>query len=66
MPEEAKEPTQFGRVWWTAQDIQKLRPEWDVERCEEFLSNVEEELVEHMIGKGWDWLDWAIRVEADK
>jgi hypothetical protein len=40
---------EFAKVVWVAEDIQKERPEWSIEKCEQFLDFWENEIIERMI-----------------
>ena len=43
---------EFAKVAWIAEDLQKDRPDWSIEKCEEFLDFWENEIIERMIEEG--------------
>ena len=45
---------------WGAEDIQTLRPEWSVAKCERFLDEYEDLLQSRMIEMGWDVIQDAL------
>ena len=47
----------FASVFWCAEDLQALRPEWTTEQAEQFLEVHADSLVERMIEQGWDELE---------
>jgi hypothetical protein len=51
----------FAQVFWTAEDIHELRPDWTDEQCEEFLGKFEEELQDRMIEEGWETIEDALK-----
>lgn len=54
----------YARVQWRAEDVQTLRPHWDLDRCEEELASVEKHLRDRTIGLGWDILDNLLPAET--
>ena len=52
-----------AEVAWHADDIQALRPHWSVDRCNDFLDDIESGLQEHMINKGWEYIRYQLTVE---
>lgn len=43
-------------VYWTVEDILRLKPGWSRQQCAEFLDQEEEEIKEVMIEKGWSYI----------
>lgn len=54
----------FAEVAWNAHDIQSLRPEWDIERCEAFLASIEHRITDRMIEIGWAVIEGCLPPEA--
>jgi len=54
----------FANVEWTAGDIQTLRPEWSVEKCEDFLVANEHHLRDRLIEVGWEVLEVLLTYDA--
>jgi len=44
-------------VRWQAEDIQTLRSDWTVGQCEEFLRDVESDIQDATIERGWESID---------
>lgn len=47
----------LAKVAWTAKDIKDLKPEWSLARCEEFLEEIETNLQDMMISRGWEHIE---------
>lgn len=50
----------FCSVSWGVEDVKELRPEWSTEQAEEFLANNEERMLDLMIQRGWEILEFFI------
>lgn len=50
-------------VSWCAEDIREKRPNWTVERCQEFLDDNEDHIQVAMIEAGADAIDECLRWE---
>jgi hypothetical protein len=69
-----KRPSKIGqvtreyhaRVSWCADDVRTLRPDWDDERCNEFLMDNEDYILCAIIEGGWDAIRDLIRWEESK
>lgn len=44
---------QYAKVVWTAEDIQTLRPDWTLERCEEWLESNQRYIQDRLVELGW-------------
>ena len=44
-------------VTWCAEDVQTLRPDWSLERCQQFIEDNLRNIQDRMIETGWDVLD---------
>jgi hypothetical protein len=47
----------FAEVRWQAEDIQTLREDWTVGQCEAFLREVETDIQDATIERGWESID---------
>jgi hypothetical protein len=54
-PETPKE--YYAAVRWAAEDVQGLRPDWTLERCEEELRSIESNLQDRLIELGHEVMD---------
>lgn len=52
-----------AEVSWCAEDIQEKRPDWSVERCQEFLEANEDHIQVAMIEAGSDAIDECLSWE---
>jgi hypothetical protein len=39
---------------WSAHDVKALRPEWSVEKCEEWLAENERHIQDRLVELGWE------------
>jgi hypothetical protein len=53
-------------IKWTIEDIKNVKPEWSDDKCEEFLSSIEDGLQDKCIEAGNNYIDWCIANEPDK
>lgn len=51
----------FAEVSWNFEDVQKLRPNWSEEKCNELLDHAEDNISVAMIERGWSVLNDEIR-----
>ena len=56
-PNEPNEPEYYAMVRWAAADVQSLRPDWTLERCEEELRGIESNLQDRLIELGHEVID---------
>ena len=52
--------SKFAKVFWTAEDVLTLRPDWTMEEAENLLSSSEKQIEEGMIERGWHVLEDSI------
>ena len=48
-------------ITWTSEDIKKLKPNWSLEKCEDFLETVGSDLEDSSISHGWDFLEMMLK-----
>lgn len=48
---------QYAKVVWTAEDIQTLRPDWTLERCEEWLESNQRYIQDRLVELGWEVIE---------
>lgn len=48
---------QYAKVVWTAEDVQTLRPDWDLERCEDWLERNEKYIQDRLVELGWEVIE---------
>lgn len=46
----------FAEVFWTPSDLQTLRPDWDLEKCADWLAENERYIQPQIVELGWDVL----------
>lgn len=54
----------FAEVSWNAIDIRTLRPDWSDEACHDLLGQIEDQLQQRMIERGWFYLNDVMRSYA--
>lgn len=47
----------FAQVVWTAEDIQTLRPDWDLEKCADWLQRNERHIQDRLVELGWEVIE---------
>ena len=47
----------YATVSWTADDVQTLRPEWSVEKCEEWLESNQRCIQDRLVELGWEVIE---------
>ena len=50
-------------IKWSAEDIQSLRPEWSIEKCNAFIESKGEHFKQASIEQGWDI--WETLLEGE-
>jgi hypothetical protein len=55
----------FAKTWWCAVDIENFRdnndlPAWTTEQCEAFLKSIEDDIMDAMVGAGWEIISDAM------
>jgi hypothetical protein len=46
-------PQEWCEASFNWQDVKTLKPDWDEEKCEEFLTEHEDKIYNAMIDEGW-------------
>ena len=52
-------------IKWSAEDIQTLRPEWDMKECEVFLQTKGESFKQASISQGWEIWETLLQGERE-
>jgi hypothetical protein len=63
-----KRTTQYDAhcfVWWGADDVKVLRPEWPPERCLAELRTLERRMQDEMLRKGWEVLETLLPKDSN-
>lgn len=47
----------YAKVEWTAEDLQTLRPEWSLEKCEEWLASNQKYMQDRLVELGWEVME---------
>lgn len=47
----------YAQVSWTVDDLQTLRPEWSVEKCEEWLQANQRYIQDRLVELGWQVIE---------
>jgi RecA-family ATPase len=50
-------------IRWLAEDIQQLRPDWSLDKCEAVLEKVGRALTDRSIEVGWEILEVLLSIE---
>jgi hypothetical protein len=50
---------------WTPEDIQTLKPEWDLNRCENFLEDNEQKIVDRIVEASWEVMESFLDLENE-
>lgn len=53
----------YAEVVWTKEDVQRLRPEWDLEKCEEWLDRNEKYLRDRIVELGWEVMESLLNMD---
>ena len=57
---------EYAKVVWRAEDVQALKKDWSLPRCEEWLEDNEDRISERLIELGWEVLDVLVRQNNDE
>jgi hypothetical protein len=47
----------YAKVVWSPDDVQTLRPDWSLERCEDWLSANQKYIQDRMVELGWEVME---------
>jgi hypothetical protein len=56
---------EYAKVVWRAEDVQALKKDWSLPRCEEWLEDNERHISDRLIELGWDVMDTLLQMEDD-
>ena len=56
---------EYAKVVWRAEDVQALKKNWSLPRCEEWLEDNERHIADRLIELGWDVMDTLLNMEDD-
>lgn len=49
--------TYYAKVEWAPEDVQTLRPDWSLERCEDWLHAHQKYVQDRLVELGWDVIE---------
>jgi len=52
---------EYAKVVWRAEDVQSIKKDWSLPRCEEWLEDNERHIADRLIELGWEVLDVLVR-----
>lgn len=55
----------LAKVTWHAEDVQTLKPNWSLEKCNEWLEDNERHISDRLIELGWEVMDALLITESD-
>lgn len=55
----------YAKVTWRAEDIQTLKPNWSMDKCEEWLSDYERNISDRLIELGWEVIQTLLDITGD-
>lgn len=55
----------MAAVTWHAEDVQTLKPDWSLEKCNEWLEDNERHISDRLIELGWEVIDALLITESD-
>ena len=55
----------YAVVYWRAEDVSVMKPEWTIEQCEEWLRDNENRIQDRLTELGWEVLDSLLMMEND-
>ena len=55
----------LAAVTWHAEDVQTLKPNWSLEKCNEWLEDNERHMQDRLIELGWEVIDALLINESD-
>jgi len=55
----------MAAVTWRAEDVQTLKPNWSLEKCNEWLEDNERHISDRLIELGWEVIDALLITESD-
>lgn len=55
----------LAKVTWHAEDVQTLKPNWSLEKCNEWLEDNEGHMQDRLIELGWEVMDALLITESE-
>jgi hypothetical protein len=55
----------YAHVRWSAIDVKDRKPNWSLQKCEEWLSENEGQIQDDMTERGWDSIDTLLDEEDE-
>jgi hypothetical protein len=55
----------YAEVTWRAEDVQSIKKDWSLPRCEEWLEDNEDNMKDRLTELGWEVLDSFLMMEGD-
>lgn len=55
----------YADLRWSAEDVQTLRPDWSLERCENWLIANEKYIRDRLCELGWDVIETLLPRESE-
>lgn len=55
----------MAAVTWHAEDVQTLKPNWSLEKCNEWLEDNERHISDRLIELGWEVIDALLITESE-
>lgn len=61
----SKQFESMAAVTWHAEDVQTLKPNWSLEKCNEWLEDNERHISDRLIELGWEVIDALLITESE-
>jgi len=55
----------YGKVVWRAEDVHIIKPNWTLDKCEDWLGDNERHISDRLIELGWEVMDTLLSMEND-
>jgi len=52
--------SKFAKVTWSVGDILSLRPHWTRKKCREILWEIEADIEDDMVSRGWETIEFML------
>lgn len=56
---------EYASVTWRAEDVSMIKPEWSIEKCEEWIQDNENRIQDRLTELGWEVLDSFLGMDDD-
>jgi hypothetical protein len=56
---------EYAKVVWRAEDVQSIKSDWSLQKCEEWLQYNERRISDRLIELGWEVIDTLLTMEKD-